>query len=234
MTSCTASCDRHEVAGDVGVGDGDRPAGGDLRGEGVSTEPRLPSTLPNRTDEVRARRPRGARGGEPFGDPLGVAEHAARVGGLVGRDVDEPLDAAACGRVEHGLGADDVGLDRLGRVLLEQRQVLERGGVEDDLGAAVARRPRATRGVVADVAEHDVVGVEQRPAVDRQLHGVQRGLVAVEHDQLGRAEPVDLAAQLRADRAAGAGDQHPLAGEVAGDGVDVGVDLVAAEEVGRG
>ena len=44
----------------------------------------------------------------------------------------------------------------------------------------------------------------------------------------------DLAAQLGADRAAGAGDQHPPAGEVAGDGGDVGVDLVAAEQVGGG
>ena len=44
----------------------------------------------------------------------------------------------------------------------------------------------------------------------------------------------DLAAQLGADRAAGAGDEHPLAGEVAGDGGEVGVDLVAAEEVGLG
>ncbi len=67
-----------------------------------------------------------------------------------------------------------------------------------------------------------------------QLHGVQRRLVAVEHDQRARCEPVELAAQLGADRAAGAGDQHPLAGQVAGDGVDVGVDLAPAEQVGLG
>ena len=62
----------------------------------------------------------------------------------------------------------------------------------------------------------------------------RRGLVAVEHDQLGGAEAVDLAAQLRADRAAGAGDEHPPAGEVVGDAGDVGVDLAAPEEVGGG
>ena len=33
---------------------------------------------------------------------------------------------------------------------------------------------------------------------------------------------------------AGAGDQHPLAGEVAGDGLEVDVDLVATQEVGGG
>ena len=80
--------------------------------------------------------------------------------------------------------------------------------------------------------EHDVVGVEQRPAVDRELHRVQRRLVTVEHDELVGVELRDLAAQLRADRATGAGDQHPLAGQVAGDRGDVGVDLVAAEQVG--
>ena len=43
----------------------------------------------------------------------------------------------------------------------------------------------------------------------------------------------DLPAELGADRAAGAGDQHSLAGQVAGDRVDVGVDLVTAEQVGH-
>ena len=148
----------------------------------------------------------GVGGGEPLGDPLGVAEHAGRVGGLVGGDVDEPLDAAEPGGLEHVQGAEDVGLDGLGGVLLEHRQVLERGGVEDHLGAAVGEDAGDGPGV-ADVAEDDVVGVEQRPAVDRELDGVQRGLVAVEHHQLGRLEAVDLAAELGADGAAGAGDQ---------------------------
>ena len=102
------------------------------------------------------------------------------------------------------------------------------------------RRPRAPgvedrveRRLVADVAEDDVVGVEQGPPVDRELHGVQRRLVAVEHHQLGGLEAVDLAAQLGADRAAGAGHQHPTPGEIAGDRGDVGVELVATEHVGE-
>ena len=42
---------------------------------------------------------------------------------------------------------------------------------------------------------------------------MQVRLVVVEHDQLRRLEAGDLAAQLAADGAAGAGDQHPLAGD---------------------
>ena len=63
---------------------------------------------------------------------------------------------------------------------------------------------------------------------------MQGGLVAVDHDQRVGGEARDLVAQLAADRSAGAGDQHAAAGEVAGDGVDVGVDDVAPEQVGVG
>jgi hypothetical protein len=41
----------------------------------------------------------------------------------------------------------------------------------------------------------------------------------------------DLAAQLRADRAAGAGDEHDLAGQVRADPVDLHHDRLAAEDV---
>ena len=87
---------------------------------------------------------------------------------------------------------------------------------------------------VSDVADHEVAAVEQGPALDGELHGVEGGLVAVEQHEARRGEPVELAGELRADGATGAGDEHPLPGHVPGDRVDVGVDLVAAEEVGVG
>ena len=74
--------------------------------------------------------------------------------------------------------------------------------------------------------------VEQAVAVEAQLGGVQAGLVAVEQDELARAEAGDLAAQLGADRAAGAGDQDALAGDLLGDGGHVELDRAAAEQVG--
>ncbi len=73
--------------------------------------------------------------------------------------------------------------DHLGAVLLE------------DLGVAVG---------VADVAHHQVAAVEQGPALDRELHRVEGGLVTVEQDELGGGEAVELPRQLGADRTAGA------------------------------
>ena len=93
----------------------------------------VPSTLPNRTLQVV---PSGGSAdccGQSLGDPLGVAEHAGRVGRLVGGDVDERLDADRCAAIQHVQGAPDVGLHRLGGCCLEHVEVLERGGVEDDI-----------------------------------------------------------------------------------------------------
>ena len=58
------------------------------------------------------------------------------------------------GRLEHVARPDDVRLPPLGRVELEQRQVLQRGGVEHDLGPVLLEHledPVA----VADVGEHE-------------------------------------------------------------------------------
>ena len=74
------------------------------------------------------------------------------------------------------------------RVHLEQRQVLERGGVEDDLGAVLREDLRQPVGV-ADVGDHQAPGVEQGPALEAQLQRVEGGLVAVEHDQRVGGEP---------------------------------------------
>ncbi len=110
-------------------------------------------------------------------------------------------------------------------------QVLEGGGVEDDLRGEPAE-DRADGVLVADVAQHRVVGVEQSVAVEGELRRVQGRLVAVEQDELGRAELADLAGELGADGATSAGDEDDLAGDVLGDLGEVGLDRAAAEEVG--
>ena len=108
--------------------------------------------------------------------------------------------------------------------------MLQRGGVEHDL------RPELLEDLldparVADVGEHRPVGFEQRATVQVQLHRVQRRLVAVQQDQIGRVEPVQLTAQLGSDGTPGAGNQDPLALEVTGDRGDVGLHRRAAEQV---
>ena len=136
------------------------------------------------------------------------------------------------GGLEHVAGAHDVRLDRLAGVLLEHRQVLERRGVEHHVGASRHEHPVQRHGV-PDVAQDDAAVVQQRPPRQRQLDRMQGRLVPVEHDQLSGTEPGDLPAQLRADGASGTGHQDPLPGQVVGDRGDVGVDLVAAEDVGE-
>ena len=59
----------------------------------------------------------------------------------------------------------------------------------------------------------------------------EAGLAVVHEDEPGRAHARDLAAELRADRSAGAGDEHDLAREIAGDRLEVGLDGLAPEEV---
>ena len=59
----------------------------------------------------------------------------------------------------------------------------------------------------------------------------ERVLGVVDQDDPLGAERRDLAAELRADRAAGAGDEHGLAGDVGGDRRDVELDGLAPEDV---
>ena len=65
-------------------------------------------------------------------------------------------------RLQHVQRALDVGLPALVRVLLEHRQVLQRGGVERHL-RPVLGEDRVHTGRVADVGKHDVRGVQAAP-----------------------------------------------------------------------
>ena len=59
----------------------------------------------------------------------------------------------------------------------------------------------------------------------------EAGLAVVDEHEPGRAHAGDLPAQLGADRAARAGHEHHLAGEVPGDRREIDLDGLAAEEV---
>ena len=84
--------------------------------------------------------------------------------------------------LEHRQRAPDVGLHRLRRILLQHRQVFERGGMEDDLRPTLGEDLPDPR-VVANVGEHQIRRIQHGPALDGQLHRMQRGFVAVQHDQ---------------------------------------------------
>ncbi len=127
----------------------------------------------------------------------------------------------------------DVGLDGLGGMEFEQREVLERRGVEHHVGA-VPREHLLHAFAIAYVGDDEVLRVEKGAAFDGHLNGVQGRFVPVDHDEGLGAEPVELAAEFGPDRSAGTGDEHPPTGDVVRDRLDVGVDLVTAEEVGLG
>ena len=70
-----------------------------------------------------------------------------------------------------------------------------------------------------------------RAQLELALDHVERALGPVDEDELLRAEGVDLAGQLGADRPAGAGDHHDLVADRLGDRRGVGRDLLAGQEV---
>ena len=108
--------------------------------------------------------------------------------------------------------------------------MLVRRRVEEHL-RAVALEDLAHLRLVARVGEHrdrgGVVALVDQLALDLE----QRRLALVDEHEPGRAEPGELAAELRADRAAGAGDEHRLVLDVGRDEPEVDLDLLAAEHV---
>jgi hypothetical protein len=147
--------DRHEVPGHLRIGDGQRPAGGDLGVEDVEHRPPAAQDVPEPHAQEGPGATRGRVGGEALGDVLAVAEDAHGVGGLVGGHVHEPLDSVSPGLVQHVLGSPHVGLDCLARLPLQQGEVLERRRVEHDLGP-VGGEDLVQPGAVAQIGDHDV------------------------------------------------------------------------------
>ena len=167
--------DAHEEAGHPGVRDRHRAAGLDLADEGRDdAAARAQHVAEADGAEVRA----GAAGAqhELLPDGLGRAHHAARAHGLVGRDEDEALGAGHLRGVDEVLRAPDVGLHRLARVVLQQRDVLVRGGVEHDL-RAVHGEHAVHQAALADVAE-DLHGVAVPRSPPCRAGGSRRGRAA--------------------------------------------------------
>ena len=166
-----------------------------------------------------------------LGHALGRTHHRRRIDRLVGGHENELLDL----RLDRGAGQHEgaVGVvaHRLPGVgLLHQRHVLVRGGVEDDV-RLLAREHVLDQRRVLHVA-HDRHERQLREGVgERGLDLVDGRLGDVEQHELRRAEPGDLAAQLGADRPAGARDHDHAIAEPLRESRIVEHDGVASDEV---
>src|SRR5581483_3288809 len=224
--------DRHEVARHLRVGDADRPAPLDLAAEDRDHAAAGAEHVaePDGDEAGRDVRARPVRLDDPLAERLRLAHHRLRVDRLVRRDEHEPLDAEIDGDLGDHLRRQRVVADRLERVRLHQGDVLVGGRVEDDPGRVPlehAPHPLA----VACVGEHGHARGEAALRDELALDLEQRRLALVDEDQPLAADPCDLAGELGADRAAGAGDEHGRVAQVGGDRRQVDLDGLPPEDV---
>ncbi len=201
--------DRHEVARHPRVGHGDRATLEDLpeerRHDASSATEHVAETQGRERERVLP------TDGEDdlFGRAFRRAEHRVRRGRLVRGDVHEAT--AVLGRdLRKRPGREQIRLDRLRGVRLEDRNVLERSGVEHDVGP-VALEDVLQPPLVANVDEKRVAGGHGRHRLEKET------LVAVEQQELARRVGSHLPADLGADRPTGAGDEHGRAVQVGRD-----------------
>jgi hypothetical protein len=102
--------------------------------------------------------------------------------------------------------------------------------VEDDRGPVLVE-DLAHLDAVLHVGDDRDTGDEPALAGELAVDLEEGRLGVVDHDEAGRTEPGKLAAELRADRASGAGHHHDLGADVTGDSFEVDLDRLAAEDV---
>ncbi len=207
--------DGHEVADDLRVGQGDRAAGFDLALEdgdhgAVGAQDVAEADRHEFGFVVRD------AGDDDLRQALGGAHDVGGVHGLVRGDEDEAFDAAFRGDLGGLVGAEDVVKDRLLAAGLHEGHMLVGGGVDHDVGLVFAHDPPEGF-LIPDGAHLQDQGVGyQFPVFLLQLKEevVHVVLGDIVENQLLRGEGQDLAAQLRSDGAASAGDHDGFAGEI--------------------
>ena len=211
--------------------DGHWPAARDLAPEQRNDTARRGKNVAEANREEAGSARLGRRGRyQPLAQRLRLSEHIAWIDGLVCGDQHEHLRAGLLGDLDSDAGCKQVVTNRLERIRLDQRHVLVGRRVENDRRLVVVEALPQHRAVL-DVGEHrhdsrEVSFVHQF-AID--LEEVVLGVV--DEDQAFWSERHELAAELGADRATGARDQHGRVPEVRGDRGEVEVDGCPAEHV---
>ena len=196
-----------------------------------TTEPEEPSTLPNRTVAYRvagclAAAASTAHSASALEAPITVAGLTA-LSVETSTNVPTPVSPAirATSRVASALLR--IASTGFCSIIAD---VLVGGGVEDDRGAVLGEHLPHPLLLLA-VGQHRDRGADVAVLLELADDLEQVVLGVVHQHQSPRAHPRDLAAQLGADRAAGAGDQHDLAGQVGADPLELLADRLAAEHV---
>jgi hypothetical protein len=200
--------DGHEVTRGLGVGHRERAAALELALEQRHDRALAAEHVAEAHRAVASLAAPRSRLHEPFAHALGRAHHARRPHRLVGRHQHEVLDPVPAGRVDQQPRAHHVVEHGLARRVLEQRHVLVRGRVQHHLWP-VRGEHRLEPARIAQVGDAGGEHEHARRGGEFALDEIEPVLGVVHEHQLGRVEARHLPRQLRADRAARAGDQHP-------------------------
>ncbi len=200
--------DRHEIALDLRVRDGDRAAARNLLAKARHHAPGRAQHVAEADDDQL-----GAVGGlqrlaSELGQPLRRAHDVGRIHRLVGRDQHDLGRAVRLRSTGYGNSREHIVAHCLERVfILHQRHVLVSRGVKHDVGP-IAREQLAHARLVFRIADDRTHG-ERRTTIRELLRDrIEGKLGELEKHQTRRREAGNLPAKLRADRAAGAGDEH--------------------------
>ena len=198
---------RHEEAGDVGMGHGHGAAARNLLPKaGNHASGAAEHIAESNQDELRARALEALA--DNLGEALGRAHHAGRIDGLVGGNQHEFLDLGRHRRAGEHPGAIGVVAHRLPGVgVLHQWHVLVRRGMKDDVGR-LAVEDLFDQCHMLHIAHHGGERQLRKHVGERDLDLVERRLGDIEQHQLAGTESGNLPAKLRADRTSGAGHQH--------------------------
>ncbi len=226
--------DGHEVAGHPLIGHGDWSALGELaRPDGQHAARRAKHVAkPDHAHAGRCGCLRGEPGHVDLREPFGRAHHAGWVHRLIRGDHHESLGPARGGGIGDGLGAEQVVGQCVRRVILHERHVLVRGGVEDRVRAQLIQKPLRSRRV-DNIVQDGAARNAGESLGDLPIDFEQSILAAFHQHELRRGKARAQARKLGADAAAGAGDQDALAGEDAAHRVAIQAVRFAADEPGH-
>lgn len=148
---------------------------------------------------------------------LGAAHDAGGVDRLIGGQLHQPLHPMLAGAGEQIFGAEHVVFDRLGRADLHQRHMLMRRRMEHHRGMVGLKHFIQPLFIPDRADQHCYRHIPAILLLQLHLQVIRAVLIHVKDQQPFRGKTHHLTAQLTADAAAAACDQHRFARQVAGD-----------------